>query len=128
MSFIGKEYAFVKQENFEELVNTLGLTPEQAQGFINKHPNQKLSKDGDNYTLVYFREVTFKSGVEFEEEISNRKAQTTFTLDGNTLTQVQKFDDGIVFTTVRVFTDDELVVTLSYNKYDGKAIRYYKAI
>ncbi|MBN4836415.1 hypothetical protein, partial [Enterobacter hormaechei] len=96
-SFVGEEYTFYKQENFEARVGSLpNLDAERAQGFINHHPNQKLVQNGDSYTLITgTKEVTFQSGVPFQETIADRTAQTTFTLNGNTLTQQQKFDEGV---------------------------------
>ncbi|XP_075984047.1 fatty acid-binding protein 1-like [Anticarsia gemmatalis] len=132
MAFLGKEYAFDRQENFEDFVNSLGLTPEQAAGFINYHPNQKLVQDGAQYTLVTItptnkKELTFTPGVAFDEKVADRTSKTTFTLDGNKLTQTQTFEDGSTFNFVRVYSDSELVVTITSNKYNGTAYRYYKA-
>ncbi|XP_075984148.1 uncharacterized protein LOC142981893 [Anticarsia gemmatalis] len=133
MAFLGKEYAFVKQENFEDFVNSLGFTPEQATGYINYHPNQKLVQNGAQYTLVTItptnkKELTFTPGVTFDEKLDDGTSKTTFTLDGNKLTQTQTFEDGSTFNTVRVYSDSELVETITGNQYKGTAYRYYKLV
>ncbi|CAH0595094.1 unnamed protein product [Chrysodeixis includens] len=132
MSFFGKEYKFVSQENFEEFVNSLGLTPEQSQGFLNYKPSQKYEKDGDSF--VYTSSTAggqtqnkFQSGVEFEESNAGRKCKTVYTVDGDTVTQVQKYEDGTTFTFVRQFSGDDMTVTVTSSKWDGVARRFYKA-
>ncbi|XP_063896742.1 fatty acid-binding protein 1 [Helicoverpa armigera] len=132
MAFFGKEYKFEKQENFEDFVNALGLTPEQTQGYLTYTPTLKFTQDGDSYTVTTITpktksEVTFKSGVEFDENNANRHCKTTYTVAGDTITQVQKYDDGNSLTITRKFSGNEMVVTLATSKWDGVARRYYKA-
>ncbi|KAJ8711073.1 hypothetical protein PYW07_008315 [Mythimna separata] len=132
MAFLGKEYKFEKQENFEDFVNALGLSAEQTQGYLNYTPSVKFTQDGDSYTVTTAtpttkNETTFKSGVTFEDKVADRACQTTITVDGNTVTRVQKFDDGNSLTIVRQFSGDQMVVSLSTSKWDGVAKRYYKA-
>ncbi|CAH0696586.1 unnamed protein product [Spodoptera exigua] len=131
MSFLGKEYKFERQENFEEFVKALGLPAEQTQGYLNYNPTLKYSKDGDTYTVTSVtaqgkKEVSFKSGVAFDETVAGVKVNTTYTVDGDTITQIQKSDDGVL-TITRTFSGNEMVVTLKTNKWDGVATRYYKA-
>ncbi|XP_022831666.1 fatty acid-binding protein 1-like [Spodoptera litura] len=131
MSFLGKEYKFERQENFEEFVKALGLPAEQTQGYLNYKPTLQYTKDGDTYTYTSTtaqgkKEVSFKSGVAFDETVAGMKVNTTYTVDGDTITQIQKSDDGVL-TITRTFSGNELVVTLKTNKWDGVATRYYKA-
>ncbi|CAH2052256.1 unnamed protein product, partial [Iphiclides podalirius] len=134
MAYEGKLYKHVRDENFEAFVKSLNLPEEHTTGFLNFKPDQKLEKNGDSYTLTTIsgnntKEVTFKNGVEFDETVvPGRVSKTTITLSGNTLTQVQKFDDGNVITTKREYSGDGLTVTLQRNNVDGPAgIRHYKA-
>uniref|UniRef100_A0A2A4IYX0 Lipocalin/cytosolic fatty-acid binding domain-containing protein n=1 Tax=Heliothis virescens TaxID=7102 RepID=A0A2A4IYX0_HELVI len=132
MAFLGKEYKFEKQENFEDFVNALGLTPEQTQGYLSYTPTQKFTQDGDSYTVTTITpksktEVTFKSGVEFDETNANRSCKTTYTVAGDTITQVQKYEDGNSLTITRKFSGNEMVVSITTSKWDGVARRYYKA-
>ncbi|XP_068623753.1 fatty acid-binding protein 2-like isoform X1 [Battus philenor] len=133
MAFVGKVYAHEKDENFAEFVDTLGVAADRVASFKQFKPSQTLEKNGDVYTLIAkganeTKQVSFKMGEEFDETLSpTRVAKTTFNLDGNVLNQVQKFQDGHVVTTKREYLDDKLIVTLEHNKWDGKAVRYYKA-
>ncbi|XP_068623754.1 fatty acid-binding protein 1-like isoform X2 [Battus philenor] len=130
MAFVGKVYAHEKDENFAEFVDTLGP---QAEKLKTWRPKQKLEKDGDSFKHVVIgdtetTEIAFKIGQEFDETVApGRVSKTVFTLDGNTLTQVQKFEDGLAITTKREYSDEKLIVTITTNKWDGSAVRYYKA-
>ncbi|XP_026727985.1 fatty acid-binding protein 1-like [Trichoplusia ni] len=132
MAFLGKEYKFVSQENFEEFVNSLGLPADQAQGYLNFKPSQKYEKDGDSYVYTSVTpsgqtQVKFQSGIAFDETNAGRKCKTAYTVDGNTVTQVQTYEDGTTFTFTRQFNGDDLTVTITSSKWDGVARRFYKA-
>ncbi|CAH2052254.1 unnamed protein product, partial [Iphiclides podalirius] len=134
MAYEGKLYKHVRDENIEVFVKSLNLPEEHTIGFLNNKPDQKLEKNGDSYTLTTIsanntKELTFKDGVEFDETIvPGLVPKTTFTLNGNTLTQVQKFDDGNVIITKREYSGDGLTVTFLRNNVDGPTgIRHYKA-
>ena len=89
-----------------------------------------LVKNGDEYEfhgVATFKTsiLKFKLGEEFEEETPDgRKVLTTFTLDGNTLTQIQKTDKPS--TIVRIFSETDLVATLTYG--GVKCTRWYKVV
>ncbi|KAF9787664.1 hypothetical protein SFRURICE_017375, partial [Spodoptera frugiperda] len=90
------------------------LPAEQTQGYLNYNPVLKYTKNGDTYTLTSVtaqgtKEVSFKSGVAFDETVAGKKVNTTYTVDGDTITQVQKSDDGVL-TITRTFSGNELVV------------------
>ncbi|KPJ13424.1 Fatty acid-binding protein 2 [Papilio machaon] len=131
MAFEGKVYVHDRDENFEGFVATLGLSEDNAQKLKNSKPNFKLEKNGDTYTTTTFsdkynRVVTFKLNEEFDEAVvDGRNAKTTISLNGNTLTQVQKFDVGTV-TTKREFFNDKMIVTINRTGWDGTATRYFK--
>lgn len=94
------------------------------------HPTCWMEQVGDEF--YYHNESTFKNyvltfklGEEKEQETADgRKVLTTFTLDGNTLTQVEKCKKSSVI--VRVFSETEMVATSTYG--DVTAKRIYKAI
>ena len=92
-------------------------------------PTVDLVKTGDDYafnTVSTFKSSTikFKLGEEFDEEtLDGRKVKSVMTLEGNTLTQIQKGDT--LSKIVREFSDTELVVTLIFG--DVTAKRWYKA-
>lgn len=75
-------------------------------------PVVDLQKDGDEYILSSsstFKNVVvrFKPGVEFDQETPDgRKVKATITVDGDTLTEIQKGDKET--TIVREFSDDEI--------------------
>lgn len=69
--------------------------------------------------------MKFKLGVETEQEtLDGRKVLTTFTLDGNTLTQTEKTEKKSVLT--RVFSETEMNVTCVYG--DVTCNRLYKVV
>lgn len=78
-------------------------------------PVVELSKEGDEYVLTSnstFKNVAtkFQPGVEQDLETADgRKVKSTFTIDGNTIKEVQKGADGKVVSTLdRTFTNDEI--------------------
>ena len=93
-------------------------------------PTVELTKNGDTYTLTTsstFKTTTisFKLGVEFEEETADgRKVTTKITMDGDTFTQEQFGDKPT--TIVREFKADELITTCAIG--DIKCVRTYKAL
>ncbi|XP_045539296.1 fatty acid-binding protein 2 [Papilio machaon] len=131
MAFAGKVYVHDRDENFEGFVATLGLSEDNLQKLKNSKPKYKLEKNGDTYTMTTFsdkynRVSSFKLNEEFDEAVvDGRNAKTTFSLNGNTLTQVQKFNEGTV-TTKREFFNDKMIVTINRTGWDGTATRYFK--
>jgi fatty acid-binding protein 3, muscle and heart len=94
-------------------------------------PTCYLEKVGDTYefhTTSTFKSsvIKFKPGVEFEEEtLDGRKVMATITFEGdNKLVQDQKGEKPSVIT--RVFTDTELVTTMTLG--DLVSTRYYKVV
>jgi len=78
-------------------------------------PTTTFSLEGDEYTMktvstLKTSEIKFKLGQEFKETtMDGREAMTTFTLEGDVLTQTQKPTKGDQVTYVRTFTDTELI-------------------
>lgn len=89
-----------------------------------------LEKNGDEYsyhTVSTFKTTVmkFKLGEEFDEEtLDGRKVKSVCTLDGNTLTQIQKTDKTSIIT--RVFSETEMNATCIYG--DVTCKRCYKII
>lgn len=77
-------------------------------------PVVELRREGDEYVLssssTFKNTVTkFKPGEEFDDETPDgRKVKATFTVEGNTLKEVQKAADGKVTTIERTWTDEEV--------------------
>ncbi|XP_068623817.1 fatty acid-binding protein 1-like [Battus philenor] len=133
MHFLGKSFVHEKDENFEEFIDSLGKPMERAAFYKSKfQPVHKVERNGDIFTLTAVcpdetKQVSFKIGEEFEEKLSPiHVAKTTFTLDGNTLIQVQKFPHGCDVKYKREYLGDKLITTLTNNKWNGKAVRYFK--
>ncbi|XP_013184127.2 fatty acid-binding protein 1 [Amyelois transitella] len=132
MAFLGKEYKQVKDENFEAFLKAVGVPDAEVAKLAQYKPTSKLEKEGDTYvytttTPTKTKVVKFTPGVEQDEEIrEGLVVKSTYTIDGNVLTQVIKHDDK-VSTFKREFNGDQLVVTITANFWDGVCHRYYKA-
>lgn len=89
-----------------------------------------MVKNGDDFeyhTDSTFKSTTvkFKLGVEAEQEtLDGRKVMTTYTLDGNVLTQVEKGEKKSLI--VRKFSDTEMIADCEYG--DVKCKRVYKVV
>ncbi|CAH0696584.1 unnamed protein product [Spodoptera exigua] len=133
MSFLNKNYKYVSQENFDGFLKAVGVTGEKLEQLMKFAPDQKLTKDGDTYTYYTVspdgpKEIKFKSGEEIDELLGSSKTpvKSTYVVEGNTLTQTVKSDRGVgVFK--REYNGDDLIVTLTVDKWDGVAKRFYKA-
>ncbi|XP_037043497.1 fatty acid-binding protein, muscle-like [Bradysia coprophila] len=130
MAWVGRKYKLDSSENFDEYMKELGVGLVLRKVGLSVHPTCYLEQRGD--VFHYFNESTFKNfeltfklGEEKEQETADgRKVLTTFTLDGNTLTQVEKCQKNSVI--VRVFSETEMVATSTYG--DVTATRTYKAV
>ncbi|XP_075983646.1 fatty acid-binding protein 1-like [Anticarsia gemmatalis] len=132
MSFFGKEYKYESEENFGDFLKAVGLPDEEIAKFLQFKPVSKIEQDGDEYVYTTVspagtKVTKFKSGVEFEDVIKEGfPIKTTYTVDGNKVTQEINTEKGNA-TFVREFSDDALVVTITADKWDGTAKRFYKA-
>lgn len=96
-----------------------------------QNPIIELKKDGDFFIYITViaaiktLTIKFKLNEEFDEESFNGNIyKTTFSLDGNTLTQDQKGDPPTHIT--REFSETECVMTVK--KGDLIAKRWYRAL
>ncbi|KAI5638771.1 hypothetical protein NE865_08655 [Phthorimaea operculella] len=133
MAYFGKEFKTVSQENFDGFVNALGANiPEDIKKALAAHkPTFKVSKNGDQYTFTSgnfngTHEVSFTPGVEYSETVYGSPAKSVTTVDGDVFTTVQNFEAGSI-TQKREFSADQLVLSITSNKWDGAAKRVYKA-
>ncbi|CAG4932605.1 unnamed protein product [Colias eurytheme] len=133
MAYFGKTYVEEKSENYEAFVRSLKIPDEVVDMVVKSKTKQKIEKNGDEYVLtLQFNDrnivLNFKSGVEFEESVGPKGiSKTTFTVDGNKFTQVQKFQDGIVVTSIREYYPDKLDVTMTTTSWPGTVKRYFVA-
>ncbi|XP_059052090.1 fatty acid-binding protein 1-like [Achroia grisella] len=133
MAFLGKQYKYESEENFEAFLNAIDIPAEDKAKAALYRPTQLLEKDGDTYkytTIIPQRTktVTFQSGVEFDYEIKEGiTIKSLFTVDGNTVTQVFTDPKGRSATFKREYNGDKLKVTVTTSVWDGVAYRYYSA-
>jgi len=94
-AFVGT-WKMESSENFEAYMEQVGVNVAMAKIGSAAKPTLVISVDGDTWTLkseTLFKntKIQFQLGVEFDETTADdRKMKTTFTLDGNKLTQDQK--------------------------------------
>ncbi|RVE44355.1 hypothetical protein evm_010976 [Chilo suppressalis] len=133
MAYLGKDFKFEKEENFEALITAVESVEQnpKARKILTFKPNQKLVKNGDEYTLTFTvgtftKEIKFKSGVTFDDVIDEGvAAKSTVTVEGDTFTQVLDFGEKGSITMKREYTADTLKVTVTAAKWSGEAVRYY---
>ncbi|XP_018566166.1 fatty acid-binding protein, muscle isoform X2 [Anoplophora glabripennis] len=129
-SFLGKKYKLGSSENFDEFMKSLGVSLVTRKLGNAVSPVVDLQKEGDEYVLSSistFKNVIlrFKPGVEFEQETPDgRKVLATFTVNGNTLHEVQKNPDGRETVIDRTFSNDEIKMVMNVG--DITATRIYK--
>ncbi|XP_037961456.2 fatty acid-binding protein 1 [Plutella xylostella] len=130
MAYLGKTFKHSKDENFDAFLDSLKV-PAAARAKGSSPTNSLTLNPDGTYTLdiqspAFSSTHTFTSGVEFNEQTAAGVSKTTFTLEGDVLTQVQQFPHFSI-TTKREFSDSELKVTLTTSTWDGVAVRYYTA-
>ncbi|XP_013147195.1 PREDICTED: uncharacterized protein LOC106110051 [Papilio polytes] len=133
MSFYGKVFAVESQENYEEFVKSMGLPEEKSKSLLEYKPSQKIEKNGDEYTITIYTKngdkvYKAKSGVEFADSFRDLPVKITFTIDGNKVTQIIKFDIGFTLTINKEYFDDELKEEISHSLWDGVARKVYKPL
>ncbi|XP_054469275.1 fatty acid binding protein 7, brain, a [Anoplopoma fimbria] len=122
-------WKLVDSQNFDEYMKALGVGFATRQvGNVTK-PTVVISQDGDKVvvkTLSTFKntEISSKLGEEFDETTADdRHVKSIFTMEGDTLVQVQKWD-GKETKFVREMKDGKLVATLSFE--GVQAVRTYE--
>lgn len=110
MAFDGK-YEMVSSDNYEEYLKAVGVGFANRKLAASSKPTVEITTDGGAWrlkTVTTFKttDLAFVLGEEFTEEREDgRECLTTFTLDGDTLTQVQKLDAADATITRRVGAD-----------------------
>ncbi|XP_033498388.1 fatty acid binding protein 7, brain, a [Epinephelus lanceolatus] len=124
-------WKLVDSQNFDDYMKALGVGFATRQvGNITK-PTVLISQDGDKVvvkTLSTFRntEIAAKLGEEFDETTpDDRHVKSTFTMEGDKLVQVQKWD-GKETKFVREIKDGKMVATLTYE--GVSAVRTYEKV
>ncbi|XP_059209164.1 fatty acid binding protein 7, brain, a [Centropristis striata] len=122
-------WKLVDSQNFDDYMKALGVGFATRQvGNVTK-PTVVISQDGDKVvvkTLSTFRntEIGAKLGEEFDETTADdRHVKSTFTMEGDKLVQVQKWD-GKETKFVREIKDGKMVATLTYE--GVQAVRSYE--
>ncbi|KAK5857616.1 hypothetical protein PBY51_010849 [Eleginops maclovinus] len=122
-------WKLVDSQNFDEYMKALGVGFATRQvGNVTK-PTVVISQDGDKVvlkTLSTFRntEVSAKLGEEFDETTQDdRHVKSTFTMEGDKLVQVQKWDSKET-KFVREIKDGKLVATVTFE--GVQAVRTYE--
>ncbi|XP_029316283.1 fatty acid binding protein 7, brain, a [Cottoperca gobio] len=122
-------WKLVDSQNFDEYMKALGVGFATRQvGNVTK-PTVVISQDGDKLvvkTLSTFRntEISSKLGEEFDETTADdRHVKSTFTMDGDKLVQVQKWD-GKETKFVREIKDGKMVATVTFE--GVQAVRTYE--
>ncbi|XP_042356466.1 fatty acid binding protein 7, brain, a [Plectropomus leopardus] len=122
-------WKLVDSQNFDEYMKALGVSFATRQvGNVTK-PTVVISQDGDKVvvkTTSTFKntEISSKLGEEFDEVTpDDRHVKSTFTMEGDKLVQVQKWD-GKETKFVREIKDGKMVATLSFEGVE--AVRTYE--
>ncbi|XP_068436290.1 fatty acid binding protein 7, brain, a [Clinocottus analis] len=119
----------VDSQNFDEYMKALGVGFATRQVGNATKPTLVISQDGDKVvikTLSTFKntELSAKLGEEFDETTADdRHVKSVFTMEGNTLVHVQKWD-GKETKFVREIKDGKLVLTLTFE--GVQSIRTYE--
>lgn len=113
-SLIIGSFTLVKSEGFDEFMKALGVGMVMRKMGNSATPTVTFSEAGGEYTMkttTTFKttEIKFKIGEPFPETtMDGREAQTTFSLEGSKLTQVQKASKGPDATYVRIFAEADM--------------------
>ncbi|XP_076045927.1 fatty acid-binding protein-like [Oratosquilla oratoria] len=131
MSVTGK-YTLDSSENFDEFMKALGVGMVMRKlGNTSKPTVELTEKDGEYHlktsTTLKNSEISFKLNEEFDETtFDGRECKTTFTLEGNKLTQTQKTDKGKDVIYIREFSEDQMVMECTCDGVTSK--RVYKRV
>ncbi|XP_059051823.1 fatty acid-binding protein 1-like [Achroia grisella] len=134
MSFLGKTYTAGSEENIEAFVKVLGLPAEMTTKLAQYKPDQRFDKEGDTYKHTVItpsknKVISFKSGVPYEDKLRNLiPVKITYTVDGDTVTQVIQDDEGRSGTFKLDFAGDKMTATVTASFWDGTAVRHYTAV
>jgi len=130
--FLNNKYTLVRNdENYDAYLEAIGFSAENrevAKATVASYQLVKLS--GNEYSSNTFigpriSENKFVPGVETERTtLDGRKVKTTFTIEGNKL--IDRQVGSIDVSTVRIFSDNELVVELNAGGITTKA--YFKLV
>ncbi|KAL4223121.1 Fatty acid-binding protein [Mactra antiquata] len=118
----------VETENFDEYMKAVGVGMVMRKMGATVKPTQEISVDGNKWTIktkstMKNTEVDFVLGEEFDETTADgRNVKSVNTLDGQTLTTVQKGEPDSTIT--REWSGDTMTMKLSAK--DAVCTRIYK--
>ncbi|KAF2358915.1 Lipocalin/cytosolic fatty-acid binding domain [Trinorchestia longiramus] len=123
-------FTLVKSEGFDEFMKALGVGMVMRKMGNSATPTVTFTEAGGEYTMktvTTFKtsEVKFKLDTPMKETtMDGREAESTFTLEGSTLTQIQKASKGPDVKYIREFSEKELTTTCEAG--GVKSLRVYK--
>merc|ERR1712212_1087503 len=130
MALLVGSYTLTTSDNFDEFMKALGVGLMMRKMGATVTPTLTVKEADGQYTVTTsstFKssEITFRLGEPVKETtMDGREAMSTFTLEGNTLTQKQEASKGASSTYIRIFKEKELETICECN--GVKATRIYK--
>ncbi|XP_008553338.1 sodium/calcium exchanger regulatory protein 1 isoform X1 [Microplitis demolitor] len=134
MSKIVGKYQHERSENLDEYFKTLNLPYLVRKMIYISNPRKEITKEGDkwiikNITIMRTQVWEFLLDTEWEEVMpSGVTLKNTTTIEGDTLIIVSITEDGNKVTRRYDFDDNGIVLTMSHEKTDLVAKRYFKRI
>ncbi|XP_057336082.1 sodium/calcium exchanger regulatory protein 1-like isoform X1 [Microplitis mediator] len=134
MSKIVGIYQHEKSENLDEYFKTLNLPYLARKMIYISNPRKEIRKEGDkwiikNITMMRTQVWEFFLDTEWEEVMpSGVKLKNTTTIEGDSLIIVSINEDGNKVTRRHDFDDNGVVLTLSHERTDLVAKRYFKRV
>ncbi|KAM3963819.1 fatty acid-binding protein-like [Aphomia sociella] len=135
MEHLGKKYKLKSSDNFDDYMKALGIGLLSRKAAASMTPVCELVKNDDG-TLAYIScsslknmKYVFKLGEQVvTERADGVKVNSTFTIEGDTLTQVEVEDSGKTSKHVRTFSDDSLVAVSTLDGWSGNCTRIYERV
>ncbi|CAH0758750.1 unnamed protein product [Diatraea saccharalis] len=122
MAYLGKEFKLDKEENVDALIAYIDSADpnSKAKSILHFKPNQKIVKNGDEYTITlnagdFKKEINFRPGVPFDDELGDDvKVKSTVNVEGDTFTQVMDFGAKGAITLKREYQADSLKIVSNF--------------
>ncbi|XP_031764317.1 fatty acid-binding protein, heart-like [Galleria mellonella] len=116
--FLGKKYMMTYEENLAEYLSFLGINKSSQSFFIRVEMVFSLHRASNG--SYFFKassqfgdyELSFKPGEEFDDfDFDFRKGRCVITIDGHTMTMIQRSGNGKISKSVMEYYPDKLIVT-----------------
>ncbi|KAI5644441.1 lipocalin / cytosolic fatty-acid binding protein family domain-containing protein [Phthorimaea operculella] len=135
MPSIPGKYQHYKNENFDEYFSAVGVPYLARKMMAMSSPVMEITLDGEmmtikNSSLLRTTEHTFKLGEEYDEKMPTTtiKSTTTIVNDHEMVTNSVIPETGDKTSRHYHFTDEECVVTLTHDKAQTPAKRYFRRV